>query len=193
MFIADSKFIAENIQLLYDMYVTTYSGAGQQLWFSSPEDLLRYPCIFVVSQLDDKILAYIMFQRRRFANKISLGCHDGSREGKDEAIKIRVYLLRQRGWILEGAGATSWILRKSGVPIITNENTIERLLDIDPTRERIIINPNYDINDKTSSYYTHEFMNDGIVAFSNNETLFGIGGCRFDDDQSCTRKCESSL
>ena len=72
------------------MYVTTYGGAGQKLWFKNADDLKRYACgVWMVS---DQIIAkaYILFQPRLLTTKISLGCHDGTPEGNKLAVELRV-------------------------------------------------------------------------------------------------------
>ena len=52
----------------------------------------------IIAARDDKhqkfqyesLKAYILFQPRRLTNKISLGCHDGTLEGKKYAVEMQI-------------------------------------------------------------------------------------------------------
>lgn len=184
-----SRVNPHDLQRMYDMYVDSYGKAGEKLWFKSPEDLQRYPCSYVVRYEGDKLLCYIMYQLRKHANKISLIVHDGTREGKDQVMDLVASLLAKRGWILEASGAVSWVLRKKNVPYIETQEMIEKLLDIkNSDSERVIMNSNFTYGNKDTNKYVHSYYKDGVVMFENNETLFGIGGCRFNEDV-CGRMC----
>jgi len=189
----DSSFVKKHRQMMFEMYKNTYSAAGQKLWFTSPSNMFQYPCnVITTTNENDDIIAFLMYQRRRYVNKISLGVHNGTSNGKEEAINLRIQTLKNRGWILEASGASSWIMRKKQVPIITSKSLIEKLLEIDHCKERIIMNPDFNREDKKSYQYKHQFIKDGKVEFENEETMFGVGGCIFDDD-TCERKCEKTF
>jgi hypothetical protein len=175
---------------MYDMYVESYGKAGEKLWFKSANDLARYPCSYIIEQdSDNNILCYIMYQLREHANKISLIVHNSTTEGKERVINLVSSLLSKRGWILEASGAVSWVLRKKGVSIISTKPQIEKMLGIkDADSEMIELNSNFDYNNKSVNAYQHKYYKDGIVMFENSETLFGTGGCRFNQD-SCGRAC----
>lgn len=189
----------ETKESMFEMYKKTYSTAKQDLWFKSTSDLFRYPCGYAISCFQNEndgleyIRCYIMFQLRKSANKISLLCHDSTQEGKDEVMLLINNLLHINGWILEASGATSWVLRSPTkqlrTPYFVSQNLIETLLDIDPQNEKIIINENFNYEDKNSYYYTHQYYKDGKVMFENHETLFGVGGCNY-SSQKCDRKCK---
>lgn len=185
--ISSGSVTDEQRNVMFDMYETSYKGAGQSLWFKSAEDLFKYPCAFVIHEVKDHILCYIMFQKRKIANKISLLSHNGTTQGKRRVMELVSDLLKTKGWILEASGAVSWVLRKRETPIIESERNINRLLNIDHD-ERIIINNKFNINDKTTQYYYHQYYKDGIIQFENEETLFGVSGCKFNND-NCTRYC----
>lgn len=186
-------------QFLYSMCARTYLDAGEELWFNSVKSLFHYPCLIRIisdpevpegysSELDEGLTkGFIMYQYRTFVNKISLICHDGTRNGKDAVMGYIVGLLELPGWILEASGAVSWILRKLGAPIIP-EDEVEALLDISPERERIEFNKNFDRADKNSHQYRHMYYKNGGVGFANSETLFGLQGCKF-VQRGCDRKC----
>jgi hypothetical protein len=182
----DSVFTRQHMKTMFQMYVDTYLSAKQELWFKTPRDMFAYPCSVIVATEQDSIIAFLMFQKRKDANKISLGVHNGTETGKNEAIKLRIDTLQTPGWILEASGASSWLMRKNNVPIITSKKMIEDLLQIDQHNERIVMNIEFDIKCKLSYQYTHQFMKEGIVQFENKETMFGFGGCIFDND-TCQR------
>jgi hypothetical protein len=101
-----------------------------------------------------------MFQIRPRCNKLSLLCHNGTREGKDLAVKIWVQLLKIPGFVAEASGAVSWILRRYySVPIITFRFEIIHMLSINLMHEDIRINNNFDINDKNSYSYERIIFN----------------------------------
>ncbi len=195
--IKDIKTIGEKLlQKLFDMYVLSYSGAGQELWFKSPTDLLRYNCGIILSctgnldSPDSHINAYLLYQFRTWANKLSLGCHDGTPAGKEKAMKLRYEYLMKPGFILEAKDAVSWLLRsRYNCPYFTDIKTIMKALNIKENGdERIRLNENFVSTDKTQQFYFHEYLKDGFVEYSNPETLFGTSLCEFKGDD-CNREC----
>lgn len=176
---------------MFNMYVKSYSAAGQDLWFKSPQDLQRYSCKVAQVCSQEGIVAYVLFQTRQTANKISLIVHNGTPEGKSALMNLLVSLLKQNGFYIEAAGAVSWTLRKLNVPVLHNAEEISELLNIDRSRESIELNPNFDINDKNSQSYVHKFYYDGIVQYANNETLFIYGTCTM-QGSGCERTCRFS-
>jgi hypothetical protein len=185
---SDSKFIKEKSDVLFEMYQRSYGDAGEKLWFRTKEDMFKYPCSVVLNCQDKDVMSFVMFQQRKHANKISLLVHNSTPEGKKYLINTTVSLLSMRGWVLEASGAVSWIMRKNKVNVITSHKTIKRVLDLSDD-ERIDINEDFDITDKKSYHYLHQYMKDGYVMFENKETLFGIGGCNY-SKHGCDRKCD---
>jgi hypothetical protein len=195
--IKDIKIISRKLLIkLYNMYELSYSGAGQELWFRTPDDLQRYNCGIILSCVNNLdyeesyINAYLLYQFRTYANKISLGCHDGTPEGKENAMKLRNDYLRTPGFVLEAKDAVSWLLRKKySCPYFTNIDIIKQILDIkEDGNERIRLNENFDPLDKGQQFYFHEYLIDGVVQYSNPETLFGTSLCEF-EGTDCNRKC----
>ncbi len=192
-----SSFVTRHADIMFKMYQHTYSAAGQDLWFKSPADMFKYPCSVVASSHTSNanpIQAFLMFQRRKFANKISLFVHDGTREGKTTAFTMLAKLLKTPGWILEASGALSWVLRKQGTSIISSGVQIRTLLEIDPHKEKIVMNHKFDHKDKRSFQYAHEYGDNGQSLFVNQETLFGVGGCSYKKkDNTCDRICRQKI
>ena len=175
--IGDSKNLSDDdLKIMFEMYINTYASTGNSVWFKKPRDLLKYPKYAFDSGSYENTIAFAMFQIRPRCNKLSLMCHNDTREGKDLAISIWVELLKRPDFIAEASGAVSWILRnKYSVPIISLRSEIIHMLSIDLENEEIIINEDFDINDKKShSYVRLTFNRNGRVVFSTKETLFGV-------------------
>lgn len=182
---------------MYEMYLKTYQEAQQNIWYKSKESLLYYTCSIMTGVFEGKIICYIMYQIRPYANKISLSGHDGTALGKKYIMEKKEELLCQPGWIVEAAGAVSWILRKNNIaPIILDVNKITAALSIDIINEsnmiefqKIVINPNFDKNDKFSYAYMHQYINkETNKIIQNEETLFGRL-CEEFDSLQCNRNC----
>ena len=94
-------------------------------------------------------------------------------------------------------------LELNPIPIITDLNIINELLNIEESNKQafingiyfqeIIINSEFDINNKTSYHYKHRFYKinesgEKIISYENPETLFGIVCCEFTNN-NCNRTC----
>jgi hypothetical protein len=189
------KIDDDTLQNMFEMYKKTYGGAGQTLWFKSKESLKNYPCnVFILK--DDKIRGFIMYQLRDYMNKISLLVHDNTSEMKEMVMVKVVELLKMHGWMLEAAGAPSWILRsKYGLKPIMDKDIIEKALGIaivaGDQKQYIEMNPDYK-HDKNSHVYKHHYVTykDGVEVnhIVNDESLFGNICYKFTKN-SCDREC----
>ena len=172
---------------LFKMYKNTYSNAGQNLWFNTKEELLaRYPCLICYNGEYKKL--YVLYQFKKRYNKISLVCHNGTDQEKINSITFRLQLINTPGWMLEASGATSWILRKNGAPMISD---IKSALDISDENKNdyIEMNNNFDVKDKNSYQYTRVYIDIKInKEYRTNETLFGTKPCDYETNE-CDRKC----
>jgi hypothetical protein len=199
-----NKFYTKNLsndarEKMYAMYAKTYTDAGQSLWFKNADALFsRYPCFLTINNSQEK--AYVMYQFKSKFNKISLVCHDSSPEGKNLVVELLVKLLSSPGYILEAASAVSWVLRKKGVPVMTNKNDIEKALNIVPENKSdvIVMNPDFSMNNKTQQSYKRIFTDSNGKQFTSEDTLFGLVPCKFNtnwctnnscESKKCTRKC----
>jgi len=177
---------------MFEMYSLSYNLGGQQLWFSNPEELFKiYPCFVTFG--NQYLVVYAMYQFKTKFNKISLVCHNGSEEGKELSIKLRMALVNTPGWILEAADKVSWLLRKKGANIIESYDSIVDALDIvDNPNDTIEMNPNFDKEDKLSYQYIRIY-NDTInnKIYNSKETLFGTLPCKYEDQSktNCERIC----
>jgi hypothetical protein len=176
-------------QSMFEMYQLSYNMGGQPLWFKNPNELFsRYPCFVTFN--NEFLKVYAMYQFKPKYNKISLVCHDGSEEGKQLSIKLRLQLLNTNGWMLEAADKVSWILRKNRAPIITGYDNIIDALDIAHNEnDKIQLNDAFNYEDKTSYYYIR-FYNDirNAKIYESKETLFGTAPCHY-TNTDCKREC----
>lgn len=179
---------------MYEMYKNSYTNAGEDLWFKTKEELFnKYPCI--ISFESSYLTAYAMFQLRSKYNKISLICHNGTKEGKEQIMDIVFTLINEPGWIIEAAGRVSWILRKKVAPIIREQSDIALALDVD--EKDIEMNNHFDYNIKETYQYTRRYTDNAKTppeTFLSNETLFGIlSDCEFQNTTECERTCNIQL
>ena len=151
---------------MFNMYITTYGGAGQELWFKTVEKLFspNYTCGIILDNTSNTLIqdikpenikVFSIYQLKKYVNKLSLTCHDGTNEGKQAAVNLRLEYIKKPGWILEASGATSWILRKNKAPRIDDIVAIKKFLDIDDVKEKICMNDEFDPDDKNSFSYYH--------------------------------------
>mmetsp|Transcript_4384 Transcript_4384/g.6909 ORF Transcript_4384/g.6909 Transcript_4384/m.6909 type:complete len:293 (-) Transcript_4384:826-1704(-) len=192
-----SKDTDEKLQeVMFEMYEATYRSAGENLWFTTKEQLQSYACSVKTVCDKDTLLCYIMFQSRKRVNKISLVCHNGTKDGKKALINLLVQKLSQPGFVIEASGALSWVLRKNEVPFMSDLNEIMDILEVGVRNETISINENFNAEDKNTQHYTHEYYGSNhSLLFQNQETLFGIGGCTFKETEgqkNCDRECQST-
>lgn len=184
-------------EIMFNMYVTSYTMGGQELWFTTKDELFkRYPCVVTFS--DMYLIVYAMYQIKTHCNKISLVCHNGSDEGKKLSIQLRLQLIHLPGWILEAADKVSWLLRKQNAPIISNYQSILTALDItNNPNDTIELNKAFNYDDKSSYQYVRTFFDaKNNKTYHSRETLFGTNLCVFSNDidgNVCTRNCDKLL
>lgn len=171
----------DDLKHLYNMYITTYKSSKQDIWFKSSDDLKRYDCMAYILREQGIITSAIMYQPRDYGNKISLLLHDNTSDGKKHLMDGVAKLLTKKGWYLEAAGAVSWVLRsRYTTPIVKDKKMIEKCVIRNKKTEKIVLNDNFNKDDKDSYFYKHIYDESGQT-YINNETLFGI---------PCEEKCE---
>jgi len=164
-------------ELLFNMYVQTYTYVNADLWYTTPDILFsKYPRILSVK--NKYTTAYIMYQKKKY-HKISVICHNGTKEGKALLIDLLVNLLSKKEYIIEATGAVSWILRKKRIRMIKKKHEIEEILEImpdDPYRQ-IKFNPSFNPNNKNTQRYTYISVSrlDNSI-YQRQGTLFGMIG-----------------
>ena len=180
---------------LYKMYSETYTAAGEELWFKSSQDMLRYPCTIIANvNGNGKLISFIMYQLWSKVNKISLFGHDGTPEGKKNVMDRIAQQLVTPGFVLEAAGAVSWVLRsRYNLAPTTDRNKIKRIFNIEDD-SLLEVTPNYNMNDRAAFVYTRlsKDLTSGQI-YIMKESLFGIS-CDKDmrwDGEDCSRLCIS--
>lgn len=163
---------------LYNLYVNSYSYLGHDnLWWKTMdlfiEGIKKYACTVYVSEINDMILSYVFYQEKKYVNKISLVCHNGAIENKNIMVKLLRSKLIEPGWVIEASDALGWVLRKEKIPIIRDLVIIKKVLEVNGIDNEIILNDNFDEENKNSYQYEHIFRRDGHVLFTNKEILFG--------------------
>ena len=163
---------------LYDLYVNTYSYLGHDnLWWKTLDlfikGIKKYACTVYVSEINDMILSYVFYQEKKYVNKISLVCHNGTIENKNIMVKLLRSKLIAPGWVIEASDALGWVLRREKIPIIRDLVIIKKVLEVNGIDNEIILNDNFDEENKNSYQYEHIFRRDGHVLFTNKEILFG--------------------
>ena len=53
------------------MYAKTYTDAGQNLWFTTTDELFdKYPCFITFTGDNKHLVVYAMFQKKKFVNNV---------------------------------------------------------------------------------------------------------------------------
>tara|TARA_Y100000389_G_scaffold136061_1_gene133588 strand:+ start:539 stop:1129 length:591 start_codon:yes stop_codon:yes gene_type:complete len=178
-------------EILYKMYIDTYKRNNLEIWFNRKEFMFIYPCNLIII-INKKIKGFIMFQKRKKINKISLIAHDNTDDGKKLIINTILKSLN-KGFVIEASGALSWVLRKKKAPYIKNKKLIENILELknhdNNFQQEIKINKYFDYNDKLSNHYNHIYICNQKIDHINNVTLFGSNyNCKWTND-TCHRIC----
>jgi hypothetical protein len=161
------------MQILFDMYVSTYLSAGESVWFKTPEQLEVYSRGYQKHYDDGTLAWFILYQPFPQANKISLLVHDGSIHAKQDMFDNLAQLLVKKGNIMEASGAPAHILtQRYRLLPMQNQSDIEFALDVAAKEYKILMNPAYTpfaTTDKLKSFvYTR--LSGG---YANRESLFG--------------------
>lgn len=116
---------------IFDLIQNAYAKIGGHIKYKSPDDVTgaesRSDYEVIDLDDDDEIDAVTISRPTPFGGKsVGMG-HDGSQKAKHEIIKHKVYQLNN-GFYIEVSGVLKDILLKKGVPMITDKETIEKVL-----------------------------------------------------------------
>lgn len=124
------EFSPELINLVQTAYASTTMGS----FVNNQKDVI--PSDWVVLDWDkEDDLDVLIFYRKERSNepwkgfKIQGIGHDGQKESKKKVIQQVQKLLMKNGWWIEASDAMEAILKKSNVPVVTNETTLQRLFN----------------------------------------------------------------
>jgi hypothetical protein len=120
---------AENI---FDLIKTAYASIGGHSNYTSPTDVVgsEGDADYEVINLDDDpdIEAVSVSKSKQSGNKFVATGHDGSKIAKSAVINHKADELKKPGHFIEVSGRIKDILLGKGVPMVTDEVTIERAL-----------------------------------------------------------------
>jgi len=116
----------------FELISTAYSVIGGHAKIKSPDDVFGDPDWNYWEGLDlhgDEDFDMIMFGKKtKFGVKYSGVGHDGTSAAKREYIAARGRDLNKLGFYIEVSGKIKDILVNAGVPIVTDEDTIRKVL-----------------------------------------------------------------
>jgi hypothetical protein len=122
----------EFAQELFDLIDNAYAPIGGNPNYKSPEDVVgrEREANYMVIDLDDdpEFDALKITKDKPFGNKsVGMG-HDGSKPAKSAAVNITAIMLKEPGHYVEVSGKLKDILISKGVPVVTDKETIQRVM-----------------------------------------------------------------
>lgn len=117
---------------IFDLISNAYADLGGHPNYKSPSDVVGSEgnSIYQVIDLDaDDDLDAVTVDKSRGSGlkSVAMG-HDGSRQAKSAAVNIHAIMLKKPGHYVEVSGKLKDILASKGVPIVTDEEVIRRVL-----------------------------------------------------------------
>ena len=117
---------------IFDLINNAYKEIGGHPNYKSPEDVVGFEgdSIYQVIDLDDDddLDAVVVDKKRAGGLKSVAMGHDGSSPAKSAAVNIHAIMLKKPGYYIEVSGGLKHILISKGVPVVTDEETIRRVL-----------------------------------------------------------------
>ena len=117
---------------IFDLINTAYSPLGGHPNYKSPTDVVgaEGEANYMVIDLDDDddLDAVKVDKNRAGGNKSVAMGHDGSSPAKSAAVNITAIMLKEPGHYVEVSGKSKDILMSKGVPVVTDRDTIMRVL-----------------------------------------------------------------
>jgi len=118
---------------IFGLIQTAYSYIGGHSNYKSPDDITGAEASsdYEVINLDNDPApeAVNVSKDKPAGTKFVATGHDGSSKAKREVIIHKIESLKKPGFYVEVSGKIKDILIKAGVPVVTDEDTIERALD----------------------------------------------------------------
>jgi hypothetical protein len=117
---------------VFDLIDNAYAPIGGHPNYKSPDDVVgaEGDASYMVIDLDDDddLDAVKVDKNRGSGNKAVAMGHDGSQPAKSAAINITAIMLKEPGHYVEVSGKLKDILSAKGVPVVTDKETIEKVL-----------------------------------------------------------------
>lgn len=123
---------------IIELIKNAYKEIGGHPNYNSPNDVSSSEDYEVINiDADPEPDAVSVGKTRPFGKKLVATGHDGSKEAKSAVINHKAQQLKSKGFYIEVSGRIKDILIAKGVPIISDEATIRKVLD----GKRINMNP----------------------------------------------------
>ncbi len=163
-----SEISIEEKEQIYDLYKSSYTNAGADVWFCNQDELCsNYEYVFWLKS-KDKIVCGFLFRKFNLANKISIIFHNGEQVWKKLLMNMIATFLKSPGWMIECTGKVSHILKnKFSLQPITDISKIKLMLDVSTKNYEIEM-----IREEGYTYVRTVKDSNGRV-FHNKENLFG--------------------
>ena len=117
---------------IFDLINTAYSPIGGNPNYKSPDDVMgdeRDANYMVIDLDDDPEFDAVKITKSKEAGNKSVGMgHDNSSPAKSAAVNITALMLKEPGHYVEVSGKLKDILKAKGVPIVTDEETIQKVM-----------------------------------------------------------------
>ena len=122
----------EFAQEIFDLINTAYAPIGGNPNYKSPSDVVgaEGDATYMVIDLDDdpEFDAVKITKSKPSGNKsVGIG-HDDSSPAKSAAVNITALMLKEPGYYVEVSGKLKDILMSKGVPVITDKETIQKVM-----------------------------------------------------------------
>ena len=128
----DKKETEEFAGDIFGLINTAYASIGGNLNYSSASDVTgaQGDADYGVIDIDDdpEIDAVIVSKKKPAGNKMAAMGHDGSAIAKSKTINKQADLLKTPGNFVEVSGKIKDILLAKGVPVVTDKDTIEKVM-----------------------------------------------------------------
>ena len=132
-----SKIDDAGMQLIWDMYTSTYAKQGMDL---SADDWREMQSKYKATALKDvdndkEPDAFIVYKPTQYGNKIALLGTNNKSQAKTDVVKKLMELVKSKGWFIEASLKMEEILKASGAPVITDETMIRDVVGDDKKPE----------------------------------------------------------
>ena len=117
---------------IFDLINTAYAPIGGNPNYKSPDDVVgsEGDANYMVIDLDDdEDFDAVKVTKDKGAGQKSVAMgHDGSQPAKSAAVNITAIMLKEPGHYIEVSGKLKDILQSKGVPVVTDKDTIQRVM-----------------------------------------------------------------
>ena len=117
---------------IFDLIDTAYASIGGNLNYKSPNDVTgaegdaNYEVINIDN--DPKPDAVLVSKRKEAGNKLAAIGHDGTSDAKSKSLNKQVDMLNKPGNYIEVSGRIKDILLGKNVPVVTDKETIKKVM-----------------------------------------------------------------